>query len=122
MKTLEQKVSQIKRQVTNGVNGMTWVNFTAETKNGIKYISGHNAMSRNITLCSDGRIFDDECNYKTGNFELKGHSFNEKFEPIYFSTIILGTDVKFINEHDTSKPTPSKDVQKFISEFKINSD
>jgi hypothetical protein len=120
MKTIEQTIEQIKRLVTDGVNGLVWINFTAETKSGKKYISGHNAMSRNITLCSDGKIYDDSCEYKTGNFELKGHNFNEKFEPVYFTELLLGYEVKFIDNSDMSNPAPSKNVNKYISEFQIN--
>jgi hypothetical protein len=122
MKTKEQTIAQIKRLVTDGVNGMVWVNFIAETKIGKKYVSGHNAMSRNITLCSDGKIYDDACDYKAGNFELKGHTFNEKFEPVYFTELIQGYEVKFIDNSDMSKSAPSKNVSKYISEFQINID
>lgn len=121
MKTRNQLISQIKRLVTDGTNGMVWVNFIATNQNGKNYISGHNMYGSPLTLCSDGRIFMDECSYKAGLFKVKGHKIDIKtFKPIYFEDYISCDYVKFFNNtEDMSTPPPSANVSKLIAEFEI---
>lgn len=120
MKTKEQLIKQIKSLVADGVNGMVWVNFTADCQNGVRYISGHNAMGRSITLRSDGKIFGDSCEYKSGNFHISGHDFDENMKQVPFQDMVSGGFVKFINNSDYCISPPSKNVRKFIAEFEIN--
>ncbi len=109
MKTENQRKSQIKRLITTGTSSLTWINFLAETKDGKKYISGHNAYGKSITLCSDGNIFEG-VKYHTGYLiigDLK-------------SRIVQLSEIQAIDNNDLSKPALSGNVRQMIEDFEIN--
>lgn len=117
MKTATQRAAQIKRIFSEGVNGVTWINFTATDGAGVRYLSGHNAMGENRTLSSEGEIYIG-VEYLTGSLILKGRY--KQIGQVIPDRMIQLCDVKALDNSDLTKPAPSKAVREYVEKFEFN--